>query len=239
MAEISLPVTISNPDYPEADGSEFGAYVAMPESATGPGIVLLHEIFGVTRWIKDTVDLFAAQGYCVAAPEMFWRLERNFEADFAVPAQRQRGFEYRGLIDHDKAVADIAATIAYLKSLPECNGEIGVTGFCTGGTLTYLSATRLEINAAVVYYGTQIQEFLDEGQNIHCPTIVHAGTSDEHVSLEILEGIKMALSSNSNITVHEYDAGHAFAHTERVDHYFGGAAATAHARTFELFGSLK
>lgn len=239
MANISLPVTISNPEYPGADGDEFGAYVAMPESGSGPGIVLLHEIFGVTGWIKDTADLFAAQGYCVAAPEMFWRLERNFDADFAIPEQRQKGFEYRGLVDQDKAVSDIAATIAHLKSLPQCNGKISVTGFCTGGTMTYLSAARLEIDAAVAYYGTQIHEFLEEGQNISCPTILHAGTSDEHVSLEVLGDIKAALEPNPNIIIHEYDAGHAFAHTERDDHYFADAAATAHARTFELFNGLK
>lgn len=239
MANISLPVTISNPEYPGADGDEFGAYVAMPESGSGPGIVLLHEIFGVTGWIKDTADLFAAQGYCVAALEMFWRLERNFDVDFAIPEQRQKGFEYRGLVDHDKAVSDIAATIAHLKSLPQCNGKIGVTGFCTGGTMTYLSAARLEIDAAAVYYGTQIHEFLKEGQNIQCPTILHAGTSDEHVSLEVLGDIKAALEPNPNIIIHEYDAGHAFAHTERDDHYFADAAATAHARTFELFNGLK
>jgi|OM-RGC.v1.011705218 carboxymethylenebutenolidase len=239
MDKISLPVTITNPEHPEADGDEFGAYLAKPSSGSGPGIVLLHEIFGVTGWIKDTADLFAAQGYCVAAPEMFWRLERNFAGDFWVPEQRQKGFEFRGRVDHDKAISDIAATIAYLKSLPECNGKIGVTGFCTGGTMTYLSAARLEIDAAVAYYGTQIHEFLEEGQNISCPTILHAGTSDEHVSLEVLGDIKEALAPNPNITIHEYDAGHAFANTERDTHFVADATAAAHAHTYELFNGLK
>ena len=134
----------------------------MPESGPAPGIVLLHEIFGVTDWIKNTADLFAAQGYCVLAPEIFWRLERNFYADFKIPEQRHRGFEYRGLINHDKAIADIAATIKHLKSHPKCNGRIGVTGFCTGGTLAFLSAARLNIDAAASYYGTQIHEFITE-----------------------------------------------------------------------------
>jgi len=239
VANISLPVTISNPEYPEIDGDTFGAYAVMPKSGPAPGVVLLHEIFGVTGWIKSTADLFAAQGYCVAAPEMFWRLERNFNADFNVPEQRQRGFEYRGLIDHDKAIADIDATIGYLKSQPECNGRIGVTGFCTGGTLAFLSAARLQIDAAASYYGTQIHEFLDEGKNLGCPIILHAGTSDEHVSLDLLTEIKRALSPNLNVTVYEYDAGHAFAHTERNDHYFATAANAAHEHTFQLFDGLK
>lgn len=221
-----------------SDGGDFGAYLAMPATGPGPGIVMLHEIFGVTGWIKETADLFAEQGYCVAAPEMFWRLEPNFVADFRIPAERERGFQYRGLIDHDKAVDDIAATIKHLKTLPECNGKIGVTGFCTGGTLTYLAAARLEIDAAVAYYGTQIHEFMDEGQNVICPTILHAGTSDEHVPLDLLGTIKAGLAKNPSITIHEYDAGHAFAHTERDDHYCGDASQRAHARTFQLFNTL-
>ena len=224
-----------------ADGGDFAAYLAPPTngSATGPGIILLHEIFGVTDWIRETADLFAAQGYCVVAPEMFWRLEPGFEADFRVPAEREKGFQYRGLIDHDKAVTDIAATMTLLKARPDCNGKIGVTGFCTGGTLTYLAAARLEIDAAVAYYGTQIHEFLDEGKNVTCPTLLHAGTSDEHVPLDLLGGIKTALAGNGNITIHEYNAGHAFAHTERADHYSAEASQQAHERTFSLFGRLR
>lgn len=226
-----------------SDGGDFGAYLAMPDIDTdtgpGPGIVMLHEIFGVTGWIRETADLFAAQGYCVAAPEMFWRLEPDFVADFRIPAEREKGFKYRGLIDHDKAVEDIAATIARLKAMPECNGKIGVTGFCTGGTLTYLAAARLDIDAAAAYYGTQIHEFLDEGTGISCPTLLHAGTSDEHVPLDVLGQIKSALSGNGQITLHEYDAGHAFSHTERADHYVAEASQLAHTRTFELFGRLR
>lgn len=228
---------------PASDGGDFGAYLALPETGLAlgpaPGIVMLHEIFGVTDWITKTADLFAAQGYCVAAPEMFWRLEPDFVADFRIPAEREKGFQYRGLIDHDKAVEDIAAVIARLKAMPECNGRIGVTGFCTGGTLTYLAAARLEIDAAVAYYGTQIHEFLDEGQKISRPTLLHAGTSDEHVPLDLLETIKSALAGNPHITIHDYDAGHAFAHTERADHYSDEASEKAHTRTFRLFGALR
>ena len=222
-----------------SDGGDFGAYLALPAAPPAPGIVLLHEIFGVTDWITETADLFADQGYCVAAPEMFWRLEPNFVADFRVPAEREKGFRYRGLIDYDKAMEDIAAVIARLKTMPECNGKIGVIGFCTGGTLTYLAAARLGIDAAAAYYGTQIHEFLDEGQNISCPTLLHAGTSDEHVPLDVLQQIETALAGNPHITIHRYESGHAFAHTEREDHFSAEASREAHARTFALFSGLR
>lgn len=225
---------------PASDGGAFSAFQSLPASSDPvPGIVLLHEIFGVTGWIKDTADMFAERGFCVVAPDMFWRLEPNFVADFGIPEQRQAGMRHKANIDHGKAVDDIAAAMAHLKSLPECNGRIGVTGFCTGGTLAYLAATRLKPDAAAPYYGTQIHEFLDEGKNIACPTIFHMGTEDDHVPADIAELVGAAVSGLPDIAIHLYETGHAFAHTERDDHYSAASARQAHARTFELFERLR
>lgn len=222
------------------DGGTFGAYLALPpDNRPAPGIVLLHEIFGVTDWIRETVDLFADRGFCVIAPEMFWRLEPDFVADHNDPAQRERGIQHKAALDHGKAIADIAAVIARLKSLPECNGRIGATGFCTGGTLAYLTAARLNIDAAVAYYGTQIHEFLDEGKNISCPTIFHMGDRDGHVPPDIADQVRMATADVPDIEIHLYGAGHAFAHSGRPDHYVAEASDLAHARTFAFFDRLR
>ncbi len=228
---------------PAADGGAFDAYLALPSGqpapAPAPGIVLLHEIFGVTDWVRETADLFAGHGFCVAAPDMFWRLEPNFVADFRDPAQRAQGIRYKQEIDHDAAMEDIAAVMTRLKSMPECNGKIGVTGFCTGGTLAYLAAARLEVDAAAPYYGTQIHEFLDDGKNIACPAIFHMGDRDEHVPGDIADLVAAALAGLPDIAIHRYDAGHAFAHTGRLDHYSEAASRAAHARTFALFDRLR
>ncbi len=125
-----------------SDGGEFDAYLALPPRSPAPGIIMLHEIFGVTDWIRETADYFAAQGFCVAAPDMFWRLEPNFAGDHRDADQTATGRRYKEMIDHGKAVDDIAAVASKLKSMAECNGKIGVTGFCTGGTLTYLNYAR-------------------------------------------------------------------------------------------------
>ena len=147
-----------------SDGSgEFGAYLSPLPAKPGPGIVMLHEILGITPWIEEVADQFAARGYCVAAPDMFWRLEPNFVADYRIPEQREKGLQFRGEINHDKAVEDIVTAIENLQARLECNGKIGVIGFCMGGTLTYLSAARLKPDAAVVYYGTEVQFFLKKG----------------------------------------------------------------------------
>lgn len=221
------------------DGGDFGAYVALPEVTPAPGIVMLHEIFGVTDWVTETADLFAGHGYCVAAPEMFWRLEPDFKADHNDPEQREQGLRYRGEIDHDKAVEDIAAVIAHLKSMPECNGKIGVTGFCMGGTLTYLAAARLNPDAAVAYYGTEIHNFLDEGKNISCPTLLHAGDKDGHVPMDLVNEIAAALDRVPDVEIEIYDAGHAFANTHRPNYFVPDEAQRAHNRTFEVFDRLR
>ena len=222
-----------------ADGGEFNAYLALPAAGPAPLIVMLHEIFGVTGWVTETADLFATRGYTVAAPDMFWRLEPNFTADHRDSSSRDKGLRYRGMIDRDKAVEDIAALIAHLKTLPGYNGKTGVTGFCMGGTLTYLAAARLPIDAAVVYYGTEVQRFLDEGSNISCPTVLHMGDTDEHVPLDLARTIIEALNPNPNITFHMYEAGHAFSNTHRPDHFDQTASDSAHTRTFAMFDGLK
>jgi carboxymethylenebutenolidase len=224
-----------------AAGGAFDAYLALPsgQPAPAPGIVMLHEIFGVTDWVRETADLFSGHGFCVAAPDMFWRLEPNFAADFNDLAQRAQGIRYKEAIDHDAAMEDIAAVMTRLKSMPECNGKIGVTGFCTGGTLAYLAAARLDVDAAAPYYGTQIHEFLDDGKNIACPAIFHMGDSDEHVPGDIADLVAAALAGLPDIAIHRYDTGHAFAHAGRLDHYSGAASRAAHARTFGLFDRLR
>lgn len=226
-------------DIQATDGSgSFSCYLAGPADGDSPAIVLLHEIYGVTGWVTETADLFAERGYTVAAPDMFWRLEPNFTADHRDSTSRDKGLRYRGMIDRDKAVDDIAALIAHLKSRPGFNGKIGVTGFCMGGTLTYLAATRLKIDAAVAYYGTQIHEHLDEAANIGCPTVLHMGDKDDHVPDELAVTIRDALQDRPGVTIHRYDAGHAFCNTHRDDHYQKAASDLSHARTFALFDTL-
>lgn len=224
---------------PATDGSgSFSTYLTGPTAEQAPAIILLHEIYGVTDWVTETADLFAERGYTVAAPDMFWRLEPNFTADHRDTVSRDKGLRYREMINRDTAVDDIAALIAHLQSRPGHNGKIGVTGFCMGGTLTYLAATRLKIDAAVAYYCTQIHEHLDEAADISCPTMLHMGDRDDHVPEELAVTIRDTLQDLPDVTIHRYDAGHAFCNTHRDDHYQKEPSDLSHARTFEMFDRL-
>src|ERR1700688_3446720 len=116
------------------DGGSFKAYLATPDKGSGPGIVLLQEIFGINAYIRGVADYYAEEGYVVLAPDLFWRIEPGIELGFG-DEDRKQAFAYREKFDVDKSVDDIGATIAALKGLPEFKGKVGAIGFCLGGLL--------------------------------------------------------------------------------------------------------
>src|SRR5471030_2720843 len=121
------------------DGGTFNAYLAKPEKGSGPGIVLLQEIFGINSYIRDVADYYAEEGYVVIAPDLFWRLEPGVELN---ETQLEKAFALYQKFDVPKAIEDITASVATLRSQPECVGKVGALGFCLGGALAYLSAAH-------------------------------------------------------------------------------------------------
>ena len=97
------------------DGGSFRAYLATPEKGSGPGIVLLQEIFGINSYIRNVADYYAEEGYVVLAPDLFWRIEPGIELGFS-GADRERAFELYGKFNVDLAVEDIAATVSTLRA---------------------------------------------------------------------------------------------------------------------------
>ena len=221
------------------DGGSFGAYLSQPAAGPAPAVIILPEIFGITPWIKTISDQYAEQGYLVCAPEVYWRLHPGFVANEAVEAEFEQAFAYRGELDRDQAVEDLGAVADQLRAMPECTGKVAMAGFCLGGTLAYLSATRLNPDAAVIYYGTQVHEHLDEAGNVGCPTLVHIAEQDPFVAAEHNQQIQAALAGNPHVTIHTYDTGHGFANADNAHNYAPDAAALAHRRSFDLLEGLK
>jgi carboxymethylenebutenolidase len=127
------------------------------------------------------------------------------------------------------------STMTNLKSMPDCNGKIAVTGFCVGGNTAFLGVARLGADAATSYYGTRLHTFLDEVGNVKRPIILHIAEHDHTYPDEERDKIVAAVKKNPLITAHIYKAPHGFASSSiDVD-----AQALAHKRTFELFDSLK
>ncbi len=122
---------------------------------------------------------------------------------------------------------------------PMSGRQIKISASDGGAFDAYLAAARLKIDAAVVYYGTQIHEFLDEGKTIACPTVFHMGETDDRVPSGLADMTRAAIDGVPDTAIHTYDAGHAFAHTGRADYFSKAASEAAHARTFDLFDRLR
>ncbi|HYB08198.1 MAG TPA: dienelactone hydrolase family protein [Alphaproteobacteria bacterium] len=215
------------------DGGSFKAYLAMPNEGSGPGIVLLHEIYGVNRCIRDVADRYAEEGYIVLAPDLFWRLAPGIELGATEP-DRQKALEYYSKFSLDRAVDDIDATVSALRALPECTGRVGALGFCLGGLLSYLAAARIGVDAAVAYYGVGIEKFLGDAAAIECPMVLHFGEKDSHNPPQAVDAIRRALEERPAVDIYVYaDADHGFARPGGP-YFHKPSAMMAHSRSIAL-----
>jgi carboxymethylenebutenolidase len=217
------------------DGHEFAAYLALPKSQPAPGIVLLQEIFGVNEVMRRVADWYAERGFAVICPDLFWRQEPGIQLTDKSEAEWKRAFElYQGL-DEGRAVEDAAAAMNYLRAHPACTGKIGAVGFCLGGKLAYLIATRFGPDASVGYYGVGIEQALDEAANLKHPLMLHIAQQDKFCPPEAQAKIHATLDHQALITIHDYPGqDHAFARSGG-EHYNGQAAELANLRTVEFF----
>ena len=192
------------------DGGEFMGYLATPESGNGPGVVVIQEIFGVNDVMRGITDGFAEAGYISLCPDIFWRQEPGIQLTDQSEEEWARAFELFNGFDLDKGVQDLDSTIETLRGLEGCSGKVGTVGFCLGGRLAYLTATRTKADAAVGYYGVMLTEHLEE--NINAPLILHVPTEDEFVPKEQQAEMHRALDGNDMVSIHDYvGQDHAFA----------------------------
>lgn len=191
-------------------GSGFTGYQALPESAKGPGILLLQEIFGVNSHIRQVADLYAAAGYVVLAPDVFWRVQPHVELGYT-PEDIEKARAIAGKLDQEQVVKDLADAIATLKSTAQCAGKVGTVGYCMGGYYAYRLATADAVDCAVGYYGGMIDKHLDQAKNLHCPIMLHFGQKDDHIPPSSVEKIREALHDKGHVEVYVYEgAGHGF-----------------------------
>ena len=148
-------------DIAAADGGTFKGYLTVPASGSGPGILLLQEIFGVNSSMREVADYYAEEGYVVLAPDLFWRLEPGIELGYS-EADFNKAFGYYQRFDANQSIKDAADALKVLRARPECVGKVGALGFCLGGKLAYLVAARTDVDCAVCYYGVGIEADLGE-----------------------------------------------------------------------------
>ncbi len=218
-------------------GGAFAAYLTLPKHTPAPGIVLLPEVFNTNDHIRSVADGYAAEGFSVIAPDVYWRQEAGCYLPYTDEG-RAKAQSLRADLDTDQFADDLADTIAALRMRAECTGKVGVVGFCLGGKFTYLSATRHAIDAAVSYYGVQIDLHLDEADNLNCPILMHFAGLDPHVPQDAVDAIRARMGAWDNVDIHVYPgAEHGF-NRHGYPCYSEAAAGPARQRTLAHFRKL-
>jgi carboxymethylenebutenolidase len=208
------------------DGHELDAYVAEPQGKPRGGLVVVQEIFGVNQHIRSMADRFAQEGFYTVAPALFDRVERNVELGYEGEGMK-KGIALVQKLNIDNAVMDVDAGLQYAGK--ETGKAAGVVGYCYGGTLAWLSATRLAPAAAVGYYGGHIAGFA--GENPRVPVMLHFGRRDDHIPQADVAKVQAA---HPEVEIYWYDAGHGFNCDMRAS-YNEKASKEAMARTLEFF----
>ncbi|WP_374575155.1 dienelactone hydrolase family protein [Phenylobacterium sp.] len=222
-------MTITTPD------GAFSAYVARPAKTPAAAIVVIQEIFGVNKVMRDITDAYAAAGYLAICPDLFWRIEPGIDITDQSEAEWKKAFELYNAFDVDNGVRDIRATIDAIRSDPGCNGKVGAVGFCLGGLLAFLTATRTDADASVAYYGVGIEARTGEAEKLARPLMLHIAEEDQFVPKEAQALIRQALGAHPQITMHSYPGrDHAFARVGG-EHYDAADAKTANERTMAFF----
>jgi carboxymethylenebutenolidase len=218
----------------EGQDGAFNAYIARPKILPAAGVVVLQELFGINADIRKTCDELAEQGFVAVAPDLFWRQEPGVDLSVTSEDDWQHGLRLYQAYDRDAGVRDIRDTLSAVAKLPECTGKIAVQGYCLGALMTFLTAVRGQVNAAVAYHGADTEKYLGEVQNLHAPLLMHLGEEDEFISKAAQAQIKAALAGKANATVYSYPGQrHAFARHNGA-HYNAAAAALANGRTSEF-----
>ena len=209
-----------------ADGHALSAWRADPASAPKGGIVLLHAVYGLTDHMADVCDGFAGRGYAAIAPALYDRSsKRGVDLGYTADDMTE-GRQYREEFSWDDSVRDIQAAVA----LMQADGlKVGTTGYCWGGTISYLAGCRLDVQAAVVYYGGQIIPYVEETAN--CPMLMHFGEHDKSIPLSDVDIIRGA---HADAAIHVYDADHGFSCDHRGQ-YNAAAAIQARERTMAFY----
>jgi carboxymethylenebutenolidase len=185
-----------------ADGHILDAYVSKPTTPPVVGLVVIQEIFGVNRHIRSVADNFAQHGFLAVAPALFDRIERGVDLGYE-GEDLKHAYALYPKINIDDALKDTQAALDY--AARQTGKPALIIGYCFGGTIAWLAATRLTPAAAVGYYGGKIVKFVAENPLV--PVMLHFGRKDDHISESDIAKIEQA---HPEVQIFMYDAGHAF-----------------------------
>ena len=192
-------------------GAKVRAWVSYPERKDkAPVVIVIHEIFGLSDWIRSVADQLAADGYIAIAPDLLTGKGPNGGGTEAYATRDDVVAGVRGLTPED-VVTRLDAVRAYAVGLPAANGKTGAVGYCWGGSTTFMYATRQAgLNAAVVYYGGSPADAATLAA-IKAPVLGLYGENDARVNATIQPAKAAMAKLNKIYETHIYaGAGHGF-----------------------------
>jgi carboxymethylenebutenolidase len=205
------------------DGHDLSLYVARPEREPIASLVVIQEIFGVNGHIRSVADSYASEGFLAVAPALFDRVDKGIELGYDGD-NAQKGMALMKQLDIAKAVLDVDAALTFVRK--QTGKKAAILGFCFGGLVAWLSASRLRPDAVVGYYPGGIANYASEKPKV--PVQLHFGRLDTHIPADQVNKVHGA---NSEVEINWYaDAGHAFNCAPRPS-YNPNASALARART--------
>lgn len=207
-----------------ADGHRFSAYRAEPNGTPRGAVVVAPEIFGINSHIRGVADGYAADGFVAIAPALFDRVQRNYETGYS-QEEIQAGIALMQQIDIAQAMMDVRAAVEHAKAA----GKVGIIGYCWGGTVAWVAASRVPgLACAVPYYGGGVANYIDEQPE--CPVMFHFGEQDTHPTPEQAKAVAAA---HPQTEAHFYPAGHGFNCDQRGS-FDAASSALARERTVQF-----
>jgi len=214
------------------DGRVFEAYLALPATPNGAGVVILPEVYNVNEWVRGVAAGYAAQGYTVLAPDLFWRQQPGVHLGYDQP---QRARDQGEAADVDAIVTDVGQAARFLRNRLGADAKVGVVGFCLGGRLALLAGIREPIDAVSAYYAVKLDQHLQELPLLSVPSVIHFGATDPWVPSDTVEAVERIYAAAPHVAFHRYaDTGHGFARNGYAP-YQKTAADLAEERTLALF----
>jgi carboxymethylenebutenolidase len=180
---------------------EFGS-----ADGSGPGLLLLQEIFGVSDYIQQRGLELATLGYYVVAPEVYWRLD-DAELDESAPDLLDQAIGLMQRLDWPTAVSDSVAVLDYLRSRER---GVGIVGFCFGGGLGFNVAAASSADLLVSYYGSALPQLLQLAPDVDAVSLHHFGDADDYLKPADVDQIIAAVDGPDNEIYRYPGAGHAF-----------------------------
>ncbi len=221
-----------------ADGSgSFNALVVEPKRTPAGAVVLIQEIFGVNDVMRSTAGLVAELGFFAVVPDLFWRLEPGIELTDKSEAEFKRALALMNRFDQALGIDDLKATLATARSLPGANGRAGTMGYCLGGRLAFMMATRSDADVNVSYYGVGLDGLLGELGALRSPLVLHIAGNDGFFPPEGRARVLDAVQGNSLVHAYHYaGADHGFARAGGV-HWDALSATIANGRSAEALAA--